>query len=366
MTVKDIEKMNFEELRETVKDLSEQLKRFKRLFEDEVYNIDNAKLAASVRKEKDAMRSALTVAAGKISSVVEEVGKQNSKIEQTASHIQAVVSKKANLEKAVAITSLDLLKTADPNKVYVYHTKDENGKAKSEYYYWDGNAWTLLDGNNIYTVFEQTADGFNLKGNVRIDGETVVTENLKLSGNVTWDMSNSPVKTQYSAEGTTWHDTFEEGDQWMQMSFDGGANWTEPPTKVVGTDGKNGTNGTNATVTPKAVFDALTDDGAQQGIFAAFSTDANKTRIYINSEYLATKIAEVEDILYIGDVDTIGEEKMIKFNSSASISTFETSGGHHAGLEVSAEQFRFKGSAVDFSGTRVYGLDDIEAVAVFG
>ena len=48
----------------------------------------------------------------------------------------------------------------------------------------------LQDGT-IYSAFEQTATGFNLSGNVRIDGNTVITENLKLSGTVTWDMNNS-------------------------------------------------------------------------------------------------------------------------------------------------------------------------------
>lgn len=126
-----------------------------------------------------------------------------------------------------------------------------------------------------------------LKGNVLIDGNTVMTQNLKLSGNVTWDMSNSPVKSQYSVNGTdNWHDTYTSGDMYMHMSFDGGKTWSNA-TRVVGangTNGRDGRDGSDANVTPQNVFNALTAGGEEQGIFAAFVN--NENQLYINGAFI--------------------------------------------------------------------------------
>jgi hypothetical protein len=35
--------------------------------------------------------------------------------------------------------------------------------------------WTKVEGSTIYSVFTQTADGFELKGNVAIDGDLITT-----------------------------------------------------------------------------------------------------------------------------------------------------------------------------------------------
>ncbi|NLB80112.1 MAG: hypothetical protein GX800_00515, partial [Clostridiaceae bacterium] len=162
---------------------------------------------------------------------------------------------------------------SDKTRLY-YNTSNDY------YYFWNGSAWAVATSNNIYSAFEQTATGFNLSGNVRIDGNTVITENLKLSGTVTWDMNNSPVKSMYSqynlgnpnTHPTYWHSLFQTNDKYMVVSFDGGSNWGNI-TKIVGTDGVNGVDGvdgvdgkdgTDATVSPQNVFNALTAGGTQQ------------------------------------------------------------------------------------------------------
>ena len=139
------------------------------------------------------------------------------------------------------------------------------------------------------------------------------------------------------------------GDMYMQMSFDGGVNWSTS-TKVVGTDGEDGRDGwdgSDANVTPQNVFNALTDNGASQGIFAAFIEKSN--RIYINAEYLATKIAEVADTLYIGDYDTVDEKKSIYFNDMANISTFENTAGQ-VGIAINSNGFQMhsKPDSIEF------------------
>lgn len=69
-----------------------------------------------------------------------------------------------------------------------------------------------------------------------INGKYTITEDLTLSGTVKWEMKNSPVKTQYSKDGTTWNDEQIDGYKYMRMSFDGGQTWTKK-TQIVGEDG---------------------------------------------------------------------------------------------------------------------------------
>ena len=47
------------------------------------------------------------------------------------------------------------------------------------------------------------------------------------------------VLAQYSADGTAWHSTYNDGDVWMRTSADGGTNWT-PAIRIVGQDGADG------------------------------------------------------------------------------------------------------------------------------
>lgn len=271
-----------------------------------------------------------------ISSAVESVNtatnnklKNYTTIEQTADAIKSQAYASADLSSAIQIT--DLTQATDQTKTYYI----EDGSGNKNYYYYNkiSKEWEEIVGGGIDTVFEQTETGFKLKGNVLIDGDTVVTENLKLSGNVTWDMSNSPVLTRYSADQVNWHSPMVDGDLYMQMSFDGGKHWSTT-TKVVGTDGKNGTNGTNgtnATVTPQKVFEALTDSGANQGIFAAFVEKENQ--IYINAEYIAT------NYLYLGDLSSNWDEKSIYFNNQANLSTYNYSGLGQDGFVVNSNGF---------------------------
>lgn len=243
----NIENMNFKELRTEVQLLRDELAIFKRKYEDAIYNLDSDNFGKSFTVEQNNMKAQIKVTADAITTMVSDTDlatalEQYSKITQTAEAIQTVVSKSADLENAVEISSLG--QATDVTKTYVIREKTTDDKVKDEkYYYYNDltNTWELLIGNNIHTMFEQTAEGFLLRGNTVIDGNAVVTENLTLSGIVTWDMDNSPVKSQYSADATNWHDSFADGDMYMRMTFNG-RDYGEA-VKVVGTDGKNGSNG---------------------------------------------------------------------------------------------------------------------------
>lgn len=352
MREENIEKMSFKELRAEVQLLRDELAIFKRKYEDAIYNLDSDNFGKSFTVEQNNMKAQIKISADAIKTMVSDTDLQSalenySTITQTANAIQTVVSKGANLDEAIPITSLD--QATDTTAVYVIQSTDSLGNITGErYYYYNDllNQWEILSGDSIYTVFNQTASGFELKGNVLIDGNTVITKNLTLSGNVTWDMENSPVLTRYSSDNLNWHSPMADDDMYMQMSFDGGVNWSTS-TKVAGTDGEDGRDGwdgSDANVTPMNVFNALTDDGASQGIFAAFVN--NNNQLYINAEYLATRIAEVADTLYIGDSDTLDEKKSIYFNDRANITTFINTAGY-VGIAINSNGFQIHSKPAD-------------------
>ena len=245
----DVADMDFKQLRNKVQSLIDEMARMKRYYEDSINNLDASNFGKSFTIEQNNMKSQIKIAADAIQTMVSDTDLQSalanySTITQTANAIQTVVSKGANLDDAILIGSLD--DATDTEAVYVIQETNENGKLLSETYYYFNDItkqWEILSGDSIYTVFNQTAEGFSLKGNVVIDGNTVITKNLTLSGIVTWDMDNSPVKSQYSADATNWHDSFTDGDLYMRMTFNG-KDYGEA-VKVVGTDGKNGSNGRN-------------------------------------------------------------------------------------------------------------------------
>lgn len=305
MSDKNINTMDFKSLRNEVQSLRDELAIMKRKYEDILYNLDDDNFSSRIVKERDNMKAEISVTAEEIKTKVSATDLATSllnysTISQTASAISSVVSSGANLKDAIEISNIS--QATDITKTYKIPTYNANGKVVSEsYYYYNSlsKQWEKISGDTIYTMFTQTAEGFVLKGNTIIDGNTTITRNLTLSGNVTWDMSNSPVKTQYSADSVIWHELQTANDMYMRMSFDGGSTWSNP-TKVVGTDGqngqdgRNGSNGSDANVTPQNVFNALTNNAAQQGIFAAFVKDNNQ--LYINAEYIQAGILRGQTI----------------------------------------------------------------------
>lgn len=257
MSDKDISRMDFKQLRNEVQLLRDELAMFKRKYEDAIYNIGTENLDKSLVAEQDNVKARVMV---------------------TADAITSTVQSQANLKDAILIK--DLSEATDRSKTYKIQSTNEDGKViGEEYYYYNSlsKSWEKISGDTVYTMFTQTDEGFILKGNTVIDGTATITRNLVLSGNVTWDMENSPVLTQYSSDGYGWHSIMVSGDKYMQMSFDGGRTWSSA-TKVVGED---------ANVTAQSVFNVLTDGGENQGLFSAFYEDENK--LFINAEFINTE-----------------------------------------------------------------------------
>lgn len=123
-------------------------------------------------------------AVGGINTMLEE---EYSTIEQTAEAIQSMVLKRFDMKNAIKVTG-EIPDDAKESMVYCVQVPlvvndeavtDEEGNiipASETYYYYNDvlGEWTELEGDSIYTVFEQTADGFRMRGNVVIDGSLVV------------------------------------------------------------------------------------------------------------------------------------------------------------------------------------------------
>ena len=88
-------------------------------------------------------------------------------------------------------------------------------------------------------------------------------------------------------------------------------------------------------------------------------------RIYINAEYLATKIADVADVIYIGD-SSDRTTKQIIFSDGARISTYNDGlGVPYTGLFLSASTLKL-GSKIDLTGCNEINWGNNAPVAVFG
>ena len=83
------------------------------------------------------------------------------------------------------------------------------------------------------------------KGNCTTAGNLTLGGNINMTGNISWKASSSPVKVQYSVNGSTsWHEAITSNDKYAKYSYDGGTTWTQA-IKIRGEDGKNGADGVN-------------------------------------------------------------------------------------------------------------------------
>lgn len=292
----DINRIDFKQLRNEVQLLRDELAIMKRKYEDIIYNLDTDNFSSRFVKEQGDMKTAIKVTAEEIETKVSneefqsaqtqtaekiesEVKKLDGKfenystIEQTADAIKSQAYASADLSSATQITDL----TQATNQTKTYYIEDGDGNKTYYYYNTISKEWEEIVGGGIETVFEQTATGFKLKGNVQVDGSCILTNSL------TFDSSDNPLQVEYSVDGTNnWHSTFVSGsDKFMRLKI--GAKWSDAM-KIVGTDGQPGAPGSDATVSKRDVFDMLTAGGTTQGLFPVFYDGGDK--LFINAEYI--------------------------------------------------------------------------------
>lgn len=112
--------------------------------------------------------------------------------------------------------------------------------------------------------------------------------NVVLKGNITWSSSSTPVKYQFSTNGTSgWHDTMTSSDMYRRDSLDGGNTWGSAYQfrGTNGKDGADGADGSDATVNATNVFNVLTNNGTKFGCF----TNGDGS-LYINATYINSGI----------------------------------------------------------------------------
>lgn len=217
--------------------LRDELAIMKRKYEDIIYNLDTDNFSSRFVKEQGDMRTAIEVNAKGIKTKVsnEDLEKNLSEyttLEQTANAIKTQAYASADLSSAEEIS--DIKDATDKTKTY--YIKDTSGNKTYYYYNQISKDWEEIVGGGIESVFEQTATGFKLKGNVSVDGSCILTESLK------FDSSDKPIDVEYSVDGISgWHSKFNsENDKFMRLKI--GANWSNAM-KIVGEDGSPGSPG---------------------------------------------------------------------------------------------------------------------------
>lgn len=252
MSDMDINRMDFKQLRNEVQFLRDELAIFRRKYEDMIYNLDSDNFSSHIIKEKDGMKAQIKLTAEEISTKVSNEDFESA-ISQTAERISSVVVESIDLSQAIRVNSPDDFE--DISEIYSVLERDGEGNVVGEtFYYYNAisHKWeTVKSSETIHSLFEQTSDGFKLKGNVSIDGSCILTESL------TFNSSDRPVDVQYSSDGKdgNWHYGFVSGtDEFMRMKI--GATWTGA-IKIAAKDGERGPQGPSGTISYNNVYSIL-------------------------------------------------------------------------------------------------------------
>ena len=163
----------------------------------------------------------------------------------------------------------------------------------------------FYDGSGQEQLYFDPAEGvykfrgaLNVNDNFIVDklGNVTMKGGINLSdGSITWG-GQGPVKYQFSANGTNWHDTMQTNDKYRRDSLDGGTTWgtSYQFRGEDGRDGSNGRPGSDADVTRanivKAMLEAIGEDGL-------YTTDINgKQCLGINATAIITGVLKAIDI----------------------------------------------------------------------
>ena len=258
MSDKDIDRMDFKELRNEVQLLRDELAMFKRKYEDIIYNLDNDNFSPSLIKEKDGMKAEISITAEAIKTKLSREDFDSaiinySTIEQTADKISTAVTA---IFSSPEETEIFYQGTADKDKVYYE-------KSQNRYWYFNGSSWVTSNNATFGTVFEQTAYGFSLNGLVEISGDLITTGTI----------SADRISTEIGQVASRLYIGDTGNGEEKEIIFDSGAQI------------KN-------TLSP---FGALTDIETSStgikfsGLSDAVNNDDTSPRIYANDKLLATQ-----------------------------------------------------------------------------
>lgn len=142
--------------------LEEQLISMKRHYEDLLNNLDEDNFSANYKVQQ---------------------GNKFSQIEQNSEKVMVTVGTIYDVPEQLFGEKPD--SSCDKTKLYSYYTKDKNGEYFPDigenykfvcYYRYNSisEKWETVDSQSVVSQFEQTVDGFRLKGAVLIDGNTFI------------------------------------------------------------------------------------------------------------------------------------------------------------------------------------------------
>lgn len=134
----------------------------------------------------------------KISTAVEkvkaEIGapdlSQYTSIEQTAEAITQTAYRGLDLSNAKEVSGTEFMK--DTGKVYYISKNGVGADGERTYYAYNntlGKFMPIIDGQSIYTIFEQTAEGFKFKGDVNVYGKLSGVEYSDIENEATLKLS---------------------------------------------------------------------------------------------------------------------------------------------------------------------------------
>ena len=84
----EVSKMNFKQLKNEVQNLRDELAKFKRLFADSIENLDNDNFSPHILKEKENMKTEISVSADGVKSLVVKTDNLESGMNEMSSTIK--------------------------------------------------------------------------------------------------------------------------------------------------------------------------------------------------------------------------------------------------------------------------------------
>lgn len=190
----EISEKTLKNLNTKIIELADEVCKMKRMYEDLLYNLDDDNFSGRFLKEKDGMKTkitanekGITAVVGKIKDTEDSINgnyeELSSRISQTAESISTEVKRVLNLSGAIAVDSVSDM--TDTGKIYALKGFDGLGHPVYKDYYaynFISGEFELLSSDTVYSFFEQTADGFKIRGDVLINGNLVRTTDT--NGNI--------------------------------------------------------------------------------------------------------------------------------------------------------------------------------------
>lgn len=196
----------------------------------------------------------------------------------------------------------------------------------------DSDSWLIGCGISIGQGADETGGNFY----VDTDGNVTMKGNINMSeGKITWSSINSPVQAQYSADGISWHTTFQTTDYYVRYSYDGGVTWTEA-IQARGQKGDTGEKGDTGARGPRgyAGEDGSDADVTFANVNAAlgllFKTYSGGTPTTIDSAYIYSP--QVKGGEFYGGAFYAGTGSGYSQMTSAGFNIYDSSGNKKLGL----------------------------------